>query len=218
MIYDNEELEYFHQLHLSNDKNKNPEVAEKTFQVINYLHCFFEQLMIYISGYEAYQQLLSEGYAFNLDFEAFGLLSVEAIEIAGQQELTRVFDKGKTCGKENCSLETLKEVLLSKENKLNFPLGEEDELIVSINKLYELYDLAYSKEVRNTRIGHHDLKTLIDSKPVDIDFLAIRTCVTISRLVISDIRKRIYGFAPSLQEYQEAVDIYKRQLMLVMHK
>ena len=105
------------------------------------------------------------------DENEFLSLSKEIIEREIFAELGRIFDRDKTHGIENNSINLLKALLEDKTDNIS------EGYVFYIENLYKEYNAVISLDVRNKKIAHHDLGMLKCESKTKVPFAEIKELV-----------------------------------------
>ena len=105
-------------------------------------------------------------------------------------EIARIFDKANTGSSENCTLLRLRSLCLKEQYSALFPSGEKDNLVQSLDTVFEIYDKLPIKESRNKQLSHHDLKQLFGGGCIEISMDQVENLIANTTDVFTKIYNR----------------------------
>ena len=131
-------------------------------------------------------------------------------------ELARIFDKSRTFSDENCTLSRLKEVCL--ETGDVFPDGNEDELLLEIDRICDDYKNMPIKKARNKQLSHHDIKQLRKTDGIEISLDEVEKLISDTTSFFEKIYSRVnYGWIDlSFPDYATLVKSFENALHKVI--
>ena len=129
-------------------------------------------------------------------------------------EIARIFDKANTGSSENCTLFRLKELCLKEQYLSLFPDGERDDLIQSLDAVFEIYKQLPIKKSRNKQLSHHDLKQILAGECIEISMEQVETLIANTTDVYAKIYTRfsLGFFEISFPDYDILVKIFEKDI------
>lgn len=121
------------------------------------LTAFIAEIGKQAAAIEAYNNVFQNEVSGNV----FLKLSYDSICREFLSEIARIFDNANTGQNENCTLLRLKNLCLNQKYSDFFPEGEEDDLIQSLDMVFQNYNQLSIKFSRRKQLAHHDLKQII---------------------------------------------------------
>ncbi len=125
-------------------------------------------------------------------------------------ELSKIYDRESSCGRDNCSIKQLRKMISMIEE-----IGSKDrvELLRQIDELQKSYECLLPSDVRNKKIAHYDLKSIqIQFGPSYVLFKDIEKLVEGTDSLFAKIGNTIFAgelFSP----YYYLVKKYKESLL-----
>ena len=113
-------------------------------------------------------------------------------------DITKLFDRARTFGNENCSIEMLKEL---SQNSSRLNAAQKEKLLKQADALYAEYQELMPTEVRNKHLAHADLQTILTYQRINISYESIEPFILRVLEFLSDI----------------SVPFFKYQYELVFH-
>lgn len=131
-------------------------------------------------------------------------------------ELARIFDKSRTFSDENCTLSRLKEVCLEAGDV--FLDGNEDELLLEIDRICDDYKNMPIKKARNKQLSHHDIKQLRKPEGIEISLGEVEKLISDTTSIFEKIYSRVnYGWIDlSFPDYATLVKFFENALHKVI--
>lgn len=99
-----------------------------------------------------------------------------------------------------------------------FPNGEQDQLIVKIDELCLEYDKVISKNLRNKKIAHHDLKSMFNDTFSQVSFNDLVVLIENYSAILSKIGERLLGVELNFPTISSLEKAYKDSLNDLMSK
>ena len=133
-------------------------------------------------------------------------------------EIARIFDKARTKSSENCTLFRLRNLCLDEQYSHLFPNGETDNLIQSLDRVFEEYTKLPLTASRNKQLAHHDLKQVIAGECIEISMEQIENLIANTADVFAKIYTRFLDFYEiSFPEYNLLVDRFEKDIKKLVH-
>ena len=129
-------------------------------------------------------------------------------------EIARIFDKANTGSNENCTLLRLKELCYSKEYIFLFPNDENNGLLQSLEKVFELYNQLPIAKSRNKQLAHHDLKQVTVGECIELSLEQIEQLIEDLTDVFAKIRTRFHFgvFEVTFVDYNVLVEQFEKDI------
>lgn len=123
----------------------------------------FQFAQKYAAALKAYANVYKDDGAQN----AYIDVAQEALWRQLMSELSKIYDRESTCGSDNCSIRQLRQCCLNHATAMH---GKSSELIAQLDALCERYESLFSRELRNKKLAHYDLKAVFSQEPPPIPF------------------------------------------------
>ena len=129
-------------------------------------------------------------------------------------EIARIFDKANTGSSENCTLLRLKELCCKEQYSFLFPNDGKDNLIQSLDAVFEYYNQLPIKKSRNKQLSHHDLKQIIAGEYIEIHMEQVENLIANTTDVFAKIYTRfsLGFFEISFPDYDILVEIFEKAI------
>ena len=131
-------------------------------------------------------------------------------------DLARIFDNSRTLSDENCTLSRLKEVCLEAGDV--FLDGNEDKLLLEIDRICDDYKNMPIKKARNKQLSHHDIKQLSKPDGIEISLDEVEKLISDTTSFFEKIYSRVnYGWIDlSFPDYATLVKSFENALHKVI--
>lgn len=123
----------------------------------------FQFAQKYTAALKAYGNVYKDDGAQN----AYIDVAQEALWRQLMSELSKIYDRESTCGSDNCSIQQLRQCCLNHATAMH---GKSSELIAQLDALCKRYESLFSRELRNKKLAHYDLKAVFSQEPPPIPF------------------------------------------------
>ena len=135
-------------------------------------------------------------------------------------EIARIFDKANTGSSENCTLLRLKELCCKEQYSFLFPNDEKDNLIQSLDAVFEYCNQLPIKQSRKKQLAHHDLKQVIAGECIEISLDQVEQLIAKATDVFAKIYMRfcLGVFEISFPKYNELVKYYENAINQLISK
>lgn len=141
-------------------------------------------------------------------------ISQEAIWRQLLSEISKIYDKEATCGKNNCSL---RQLYFSCLHHKGFPNDKNDAILKQVDALYARYKSLFPLELRNKKIAHYDLEAMFAHEQAEIPLDDVELFINDTADILSQIGGRLFG-AELANKYSELVEKYKNSLLSITVK
>lgn len=180
-------------------------MEEKTVHVWVGIVSLTSEIWKYVAITKAYKKITAE---YGYDSKSSNFLDVASQAIWDQLllDISKVFDRARTCGNENCSVDLLKE-LIQKSN--SFSNSEKETIKKEADRLCERFDEIISRDIRNKQIAHYDLASLSNNSEKEIPSEEVEAFAVSVADFLSKISTRILNERATLH-FDSLEDIIKR--------
>lgn len=180
-------------------------MEEKTFNVWAGILTATTEIWKYVAITKAYKRITAE---YNYDSKPSNFLDVTFQAIWDQLllDISKVFDRARTCGNENCSIDLLKE-LIQKSDAFSDP--EKETIKKEADRLCERFDEIISRDIRNKQIAHYDLTDLFNNSAKEIPSEDVEAFAVSVADFLSKISTRFLNERATLR-FDPLEDIIKR--------
>lgn len=124
-------------------------------------------------------------------------------------ELSKIYDRESTCGSDNCSIRQLRQCCLNHATSMH---GKSSELIAQLDALCERYESLFSRELRNKKLAHYDLKAVFSQEPPPIAFDDVEQFINDTAHTLQQIGDCLLGVEVNFV-YDELVKIFQASLL-----
>lgn len=140
----------------------------------------------------------------------FLITTVISLKIQLITELSKFFDKEKTCGKANCSLKKFKDALQSDSRYSSN--SQTAEYIQKIDELCERFEKVVSVDVRNKILAHNDLEQLFLNNVPTVNFTEVYKLVKETKNLIENVCSVLIGGKLEMIDFEKIEKQYKESL------
>lgn len=168
----------------------------------------FQFAQKYTAALKAYGEIYGDGETNN----PFIDISHSALWRQLISELSKIYDREKTCGEDNLSISQLRQLCL---NHKAFPDGATEDILKELGSLQTRYEMLLSKELRNKKLAHYDLISAFTYRVPTILFGEVEQFVLDTSAVLTEVGERLLlgelsiGYESLVQEFKE--NLYKIQ-------
>lgn len=129
-------------------------------------------------------------------------------------EIARIFDKANTGSSENCTLYRLRNLCLREPYCALFSNKEENNLIQSLDMVFEEYYQLPISDSRKKQLAHHDLKQVNAGDCIEISLDQIESLIANTTDIFSKIYTRFLGgfFEISFPDYKRLVEHFEKDI------
>ena len=113
-------------------------------------------------------------------------------------DISKIFDRARTCGNENCSIDLLKELI---QESVSFSEAEKEIINQEADRLCENFDKIISRDMRNKQIAHYDLESLLNNAEKEIPSEELEAFVVSVAGFLSNISTRFLNERGSIRFY-----------------
>lgn len=183
--------------------------------------CLFPEIWIEISslfsvslGYTA--ALKAYGLVFGDDQEnRFLSLAHESLCRQLMSELSKIYDRASTCGKENCSIERLEKAC---EESLFLSSESRDKFTKSMEGMRKRYETLFSRDLRNKKLAHYDRAAICNQIVDDYCFDDIELFVKDTASLLDKIGSAIFPADITFVDYDGLVRDFENSLLLLQER
>lgn len=129
----------------------------------------------YAAALKAYGNVYKDDGAQN----AYIDVAQEALWRQLMSELSKIYDRKSTCGSDNCSIRQLRQCCLNHATAMH---GKSSELIAQLDALCERYESLFSRELRNKKLAHYDLKAVFRKNHLQSHLMTLNSSSTKLRI------------------------------------
>lgn len=159
----------------------------------------------YVAALKAYGNVYKDDGAQN----AYIDVAQEALWRQLMSELSKIYDRKSTCGSDNCSIRQLRQCCLNHATAMH---GKSSELIAQLDALCERYESLFSRELRNKKLAHYDLKAVFSQEPPPIPFDDVEQFINETAHTLQQIGDCLLG-AEVNSGYDELVKNFQASLL-----
>ena len=168
------------------------------------LFAFTMEIRQSLAAMNVYAETIYTGISIPNEQKVLWDLNIQSVWRRLVSDITKVFDKGKTFKKTNCSVMYLKQFCLQEDHI--FQGKEKDPYIIRLDALQQEYERVITSTIRNKTVAHHDYDTMRKGKESYIDLNDINHLIENLSTDIIQLGKRLFnldfGFPP-LNELQQ---------------
>lgn len=139
-------------------------------------------------------------------------ISSSAIKDSVTISVAAILEKCKTCGKTNCSLGEVQELLVN-DTAFHLSASSRAELNNSIVKLHEKYKKSGINKLRNKTKAHYDLTEFFYRECSDPSINEFKDLLFDSRAIMNDFFNKWLGITVVWEDYDARVLRYKKSLL-----
>ena len=173
--------------------------------ILGALIILFQFAQKYAAALEAYGNVYKDDGAQN----AYIDVAQEALWRQLMSELSKIYDRESTCGSDNCSIRQLRQCCLNHATAMH---GKSSELIAQLDALCERYESLFSRELRNKKLAHYDLKAVFLQEPPPIAFDDVEQFINDTAHTLQQIGDCLLGVEVNFV-YDELVKIFQASLL-----
>ena len=163
-----------------------------------------------VSAWDDLQKSKSDKTTFVKLENKFLITTVISLKMQLITELSKFFDKEKTCGKANCSLKELKDALQSDSRYSS--KSKTKEYIQKIDELCKIFENVVSNNVRNKILAHNDLEQLFLNNVPTVNFTEVYKLVKETKNLIENVCSVIIGVKSKKIDFEGTEKQYKESL------
>lgn len=178
---------------------------DKAFRVWVGILELTSEIWKYVAITKAYKRITAEN---SCDSKSADFLDVAFQAIWDQLllDISKVFDRARTCGNENCSIDLLKELI---QESTSFSEAEKEIINKEADRLCESFDKIISRDMRNKQIAHYDLESLLNTTEKEIPSEELEAFAVCVADFLSKISTRFLNERGSIR-FDPLEDIIKR--------
>lgn len=165
----------------------------------------FQFAQKYAAALKAYGNVYKDDGAQN----AYIDVAQEALWRQLMSEMSKIYDRESTCGSDNCSIRQLRQCCLNHATAMH---GKSSELIAQLDALCERYESLFSRELRNKKLAHYDLKAVFSQEPPPIAFDDVEQFINDTAHTLQQIGDCLLGVEVNFV-YDELVKIFQASLL-----
>ncbi len=165
----------------------------------------FQFAQKYTAALKAYGNVYKDDGAQN----AYIDVAQEALWRQLMSELSKIYDRESTCGSDNCSIQQLRQCCLNHATAMH---GKSSELIAQLDALCKRYESLFSRELRNKKLAHYDLKAVFSQEPPPIPFDDVEQFINETAHTLQQIGDYLLGVEVNFG-YDELVKNFQASLL-----
>lgn len=124
-------------------------------------------------------------------------------------EMSKIYDRESTFGSDNCSIRQLSRCCLNHATAMH---GKSSELTAQLDALCERYESLFSRELRNKKLAHYDLKAVFSQEPPPIAFDDVEQFINDTAHTLQQVGDCLLGVKVDFG-YDELVKKYQASLL-----
>lgn len=183
------------------------DTEDKAFRVWVGIIELTNEIWKYVAITKAYEHISSEK-CHNPKKGDFFDVAFQAIWDQLLLDISKMFDRARTCGNENCSINLLKELV---QKSPDFSNTEKSWIVRNADYLCEIYNTIITRELRNKQIAHYDLEILVNNTKKKIQSEQLKLFVVDVAKFLSIISTRFLNERGSIyfRSLEETIEEYE---------
>ncbi|QUO37856.1 hypothetical protein KFE19_16140 [Dysosmobacter sp. Marseille-Q4140] len=170
---------------------------DKVFRVWVGILVLTDEIWKYVAITKAYKRITAENSCASKSAD-FLDVAFQAIWDQLLLDISKIFDRARTCGNENCSIDLLKELI---QESVSFSEAEKEIINQEADRLCENFDKIISRDMRNKQIAHYDLESLLNNAEKEIPSEELEAFVVSVAGFLSNISTRFLNERGSIRFY-----------------
>ena len=159
----------------------------------------------YAAALKAYGNVYKDDGAQN----AYIDVAQEALWRQLMSEMSKIYDRESTYGSDNCSIRQLSRCCLNHATAMH---GKSSELTAQLDALCERYESLFSRELRNKKLAHYDLKAVFTQESPPIVFDDVEQFINDTAHTLQQVGDCLLGVKVDFG-YDELVKKYQASLL-----
>lgn len=165
----------------------------------------FQFAQKYAAALKAYGNVYKDDGAQN----AYIDVAQEALWRQLMSEMSKIYDRESTFGSDNCSIRQLSRCCLNHATAMH---GKSSELVAQLDALCERYESLFSRELRNKKLAHYDLKAVFSQEPPPVVFDDVEQFINDTAHTLQQVGDCLLGVKVDF-DYDELVKKYQASLL-----
>lgn len=165
----------------------------------------FQFAQKYAAALKAYGNVYKDDGAQN----AYIDVAQEALWRQLMSEMSKIYDRESTYGSDNCSIRQLSRCCLNHATAMH---GKSSELTAQLDALCERYESLFSRELRNKKLAHYDLKAVFTQESPPIVFDDVEQFINDTAHTLQQVGDCLLGVKVDFG-YDELVKKYQASLL-----
>lgn len=130
-------------------------------------------------------------------------------------EISKIYDRASTCGKENCSIERLEKAC---EESQFLSSERQEEFTENMGDMRKRYEMLFPRELRNKKLAHYDRAAIRKQIVDDYCFDDIELFVRDTASLLDKIGSAVFPADVTSRNYDGLVGDFENSLLLLQER